>query len=143
MGVLTDFIVADESDAKRLGDQREAFDGLDAKGIEQVRMGTLYSLLTKTERDPSFLLSNESFAYTASDEGPWVQTIPDDMVQHLAKMSPPDVQRIGDAWFQTEEFDPKYSRWSRDDVTEFLVGIQQLAIRAKNDGKRLFMWTCL
>jgi hypothetical protein len=143
MGVLTDFVVADASEAKRLGDHRESFDGLDAKGIDQVRMGTLYALLTKTAYDPSFLVTDESFAYTASDDGPWVQIVPDDMVQLLLKMSPSDIKQVGDAWFQTEEFDSQFSRWSREDVAEFLTEIQRLASRAGNEGKKLFMWTCL
>jgi hypothetical protein len=143
MGVLTDFIVADASDAKKLGDQRETFDGLDAKGIDQVRMGTLYALLTSTEYSPAFLVTEESFAYSASEDGPWVQPIPGDMVQLLAKMSPPERQRIGDEWFKTEEFDPKFSHWTRDDVSWFLNEIQQLASRAVAEGKTLFMWTCL
>jgi hypothetical protein len=143
MGVVTDFIVADASDAQKLGDQRETFDGLGAKGIDQVRMGTLYALLTNTEYNPAFLVTDESFAYTASDDGPWVQPIPDDMVRLLAKMSPPEQQRIGDEWFKTEEFDPKYSRWTRADVSWFLNEVQQLASRAVAEGKTLFMWTCL
>jgi hypothetical protein len=143
MGVLTDFVVAEASEAKRLGDDRESFDGVDAKGIDQVRMGTLYAFLTETEYDPSFLTSDDSFAYIASDDGPWVQAIPADMVKRLMEMSPVEMQKIGDVWFQTEEFDPKYSRWSRDDVSEFLSQIQQLATRAMSEGKSLFMWTCL
>jgi hypothetical protein len=143
MGVLTDFVVAEASDAKRLGDDRESFDGIEAKGMDQVRMGTLYALLTKTEYDPSFLTSDDSFAYTASDDGPWVQPIPADMVNRLARLSSAEMKQAGDAWFQTEGFDPKYSRWSRDDVSWFLSQIQQLAIRATSEGKSLFMWTCL
>lgn len=143
MGVLTDFIVADASDAQKLGDQRETFVGLEAKGIDQVRMGTLYALLTNSEYDRSFLVSEESFIYTASDDGPWVQAIPDDMVQRLAKMSPSERQRIGDDWYKTEEFNPKYSRWTREDVSWFLNEVQQMASRAIADSKTLFMWTCL
>lgn len=143
MGVLTDFIVANALEAKRLGEQREDFDGLDAKGIDQVQMGTLYALLTKTEYDPSFLMSDESLAYTVSDDGPWVHVIPQDMVQRLAMISTTEMHEIGDAWFQTEEFDPQYSSWSREDIAEFLLQIQQLAKHAISEGKKLFMWTCL
>lgn len=143
MGVLTDFVVADTSDAHRLGEDRESFHGFPAKGIDQVHMGTLYAILTGSEYDPSFLTSDESFAYSASDDGPWVQIIPADMVKRLAEMSPEERQRVGDAWFQTEEFDPKFSRWRREDVTDFLTKIQQLASNAIKNGRTLFMWTCL
>lgn len=143
MGVLTDFVVADASDAQRLGEHRESFNGIPAKGIDQVRMGTLYAILTGTEYDPSFLVSDESFAYSASDDGPWVQAIPADMVKRLAEMSSEARQEVGDAWFQTEEFDPKFSRWRREHVSEFLERIQQLASDAIRTGKTLFMWTCL
>ena len=59
-----------------LGDEREAFDGIDAKGLSQVEMRTLYAILSNTEYDESFLGDDSSFAYTASEDGPWAQRIP-------------------------------------------------------------------
>lgn len=143
MGVLTDFVVADDSDAQRLGDERDAFDGIDAKGLGQVEMGTLYAILSDTEYDESFLVDDSSFAYTASDDGPWVQRVPGDMVRRLAAMADEDLPRIAEAWSQTEEFDPKYFGWKREDIDTFLPEIRRLAQQAIQEKKTLFMWTCL
>jgi hypothetical protein len=140
MGVETGVVVADSVDAKRLGDDPFSFKGVDAKGIDQTRMGTLYAILTRTEYDPSFLLS---FEYEASEDGPWVQIIPELMVALLAKMSPDELKSTGDAWFQTEEFDSKYSRWKREEVAIFLSQLRQLANQAITESKTLFMWMCL
>jgi hypothetical protein len=118
--VLTDFVVADDSDAQKLGDKLEAFDPIDAKGLGQIEMGTLYAILSDTEYDESFLVDDESFAYTASDDGPWVQRVPEDMVRRLAAMTDDDLPRIAEAWSETEEFDPKYFGWNRGDIDEFL-----------------------
>lgn len=81
MGVLTDFVVAPRPNAVRVGEASvpsEEFGGIDAKGIDQVRMGTLYAILSGTY-DPTFLVDEASFVYSASDDGPWVQVIPEDM----------------------------------------------------------------
>jgi hypothetical protein len=124
MGVLTDFVVADAADAQRVCDSdnpgRE-FDGIDAKGIDQVKMGTLYAILTDAEYDPSFMTSEESFLCSASDDGPWVQLVPQDMVDRLARIADVDMDRVAEKWFQTEEFSSKYSGWSPNDVRTFLV----------------------
>jgi hypothetical protein len=143
MGVLTDFVLANASDAQRLGDHREDFEGLDAKGLGQVQMGTLYAILSETAYDPSFMISDDSFSYTASEDGPWVQPVPDDMVRRLASLSDDESERVAELWSKTEEFDPKYSSWNRADIDDFLEQIRPLAARAVAEGKVLFMWSSL
>jgi hypothetical protein len=143
MGATTEFVVADAADAQRVNDQRDSFQRLNANGIDQVRMGTLYALLTGADADPAFMTDPESFAYTASDDGPWVQAVPEDMLLRLAGLSEFDIRRIGDEWSATEEFDPMYSSWTRDDIATFLTNLQALGADAVARQKTLFMWTSL
>jgi hypothetical protein len=146
MGVLTDFVVADLADAGRIGEcavPSRDFGGIDAKGVDQIMMGTLYAILSGTPHDPRFLVSQESFLYTASDEGPWVQLVPQDMVIRLSNLPEDDVSRVADEWCKTEEFDPKHSRWAAGDVQRFLREIAALSRKAVAENKSLLMWTSL
>ena len=145
MGVLTDFVVADRTEAKRVGDclkPSKVLGGIDAK-VDQVKMGTLYAILVGTDYDPGFLTGEASFLYVVSDDGPWVQLVPERMVERLARLSDAEVPRIAREWRKTEEFDPKYSRWTPDDIERFLRDIAALAQKAIGERKSLLMWTCL
>lgn len=54
---LTDFVVADRKDAQKVCNSAcpsRDFNGMDAKGIDPVKLGTLYAVLTDTEYDASF-----------------------------------------------------------------------------------------
>jgi hypothetical protein len=146
MGVLTDFVVAERTEAHLVGQAdvpSEAFRGIDAKGIDQVKMATLYAILTGTDYDPDFLAADDSFLYTGSEDGPWVQAIPDDMVRRLAELLPHQLSVIAEHWLASEEFDPRYSNWSPEAVTWFLGEIRDLSRVAISEKKTLFMWTCL
>ena len=146
MGVLTDFVVAPISAAALVGETSvpsQEFDGIDAKGIDQIRMGTLYAILSGTEYDPAFLVDESSFVYSGSEDGPWVQVVPDDMVSRLAALSDQNVPNVAKTWGSTEEFEPAYSSWSENDIRTFLVGMSGLARRALAENKALFMWTSL
>lgn len=146
MGVLTDFVVANRDEAKLVGETdvpSAVFDGIDAKGIDQVKMATLHSILTQTEYDPDLLATDESFLYTGSEDGPWVQALPDTMIARLADLSVFETKRVAQEWFATEEFQPKYSGWSVDDVAAFLTEMTRLARVAVSENKTVFMWTCL
>jgi len=146
MGVLTDFVVADLNEAQKVGESGapyKEYNGIDAKGIDQVKMGTLYAILSGTEYDPEFLTSEESFLYTGSEDGPWVQHVPNTLTSLLAKLSADDIPRIAEAWGKTEEFDPSYSGWSLEDINAFLLEISKLALLAIHENKALLMWMCL
>ncbi len=143
MGVLTDFVVADKTDAKRVGDSMspsQEFGGVDAMGILQVQMGTLYAILTGHEYDPEFLTKEESFLYSASEEGPWVQLVPHDMVLRLARLTEAEVPGIAERWGRTEEFN---NEWDSETLEWVIQDIAALSRTALQEGKTVLMWTCL
>lgn len=140
MGVLTEFIVADVAEAARVSDQRDDLTCIAAKGIDQVRMGTLYAILTGTNHD---LVTEESFVHKASDDGPWVQLVPVEMVRRLAAMSDQELPGIADAWSATEEFRSKYSRWAREDIDGLLRQLRSASAEAVEHDKALLMCTSL
>jgi hypothetical protein len=143
---LTDFVSVDLSDAERVGDSlnpSEEFGGVPAKGISQVHLGTLHALLAGTPYDPDFMMSEDSFLYTGSDDGPWVQAVPQDLVSRLANLGDKELVRIAGEWAKTEVFGPSYSNWSLQDIQDMLRELVALSKRATSERKAVLMWTSL
>ena len=145
MGVLTDFVVADVADAERVGEAHvpsREFDGIDAKGIDQILMAELYATLTGSELDSDFLQNEESFLYKGPEETRWVQLVPADLVERIAKLSEFEINRVGRDWFAaSKEF--RYTGWTSVGATGFLREFQLLCKRAVAEKKSVLMWTCL
>jgi len=144
MGVLTDFVVVDRRDAQRVCDSAcpsKDFTGLDAKGIDPVKLATLYAVLTDTEFNPSFI-SGDPLA-TGGDEGPWVMEVPPDLVQHLAKLDTNGVAAAAAEWAKTEEFSPKYDNWPAEAVHEVLAELAELCGQAVAAKTSVLMWMSL
>ena len=144
MGVLTDFVVAELGDAKRIGDSMcpsRDFDGIEAKGIDNVKLSTLYAILTGTPVDPGFM--GGDFLYSHSDEGPWVLLVPPDLVQRLANLSVDQVSATAGEWGKTEEFSPKYSRWPQEVIEQWLQELARLCRQAIAEKIDVLMWMSL
>src|SRR4051794_38827478 len=98
MGVLTDFVVADRADARRVCDSdcpSQDFAGLDAKGIDTVKLGTLHAILTRGDFNPSFMGDT---LCSGGDDGPWVSEVPPDLVRRLAALTPRQLTAAGKKW---------------------------------------------
>jgi hypothetical protein len=143
MGVLTDFVVADRADAQRVCDSvcpNQAFAGLDAKGIDAVKLGTLHAILTGGKFDLSFLGDT---LCSGGEDGPWVFEVSPDFVQRLARLNARQLRSAGTKWAATEEFSPKYDNWQADAVHQMLRELAALCKRANQEGKAVLMWMCL
>lgn len=143
MGVLTDFVLANRADVAQVGDSAcpyTQFDGIDAKGIDTVRLATLDSILTSTPYDPSFMANDCLFQ---GDEGPWVFEVPPVFVKRLASLTAEELIRAGTLWAATEEFSPQFGNWPPDAVHEMLARLVALSRRAVEARKSVLMWTSL
>jgi hypothetical protein len=144
MGVLTDFVVADREDAQRVCDSdcpSQDFAGLDAKGIDTVKLGTLYAILTGGEFDPSFM--DRASLCSGGEEGPWVFEVPADLVQRLARLNARQLLSVAAQWAATEEFSARFDNWPGDAVRQVLEDLAGLCRRAAEDGKAVQMWMSL
>ena len=140
---LTDLVAADRLEAQRVCDAvcpSQEFGGLAAKGIDTVKLGTLYAVLTGGELDPTFI--SESLC-DGGEDGPWVFEVPPDLVQRLAGLTSQQLADVGAKWAVTEEFSPKYDNWPTEVVQELLVDIAKLCKKAVDEGKTVLMWMCL
>jgi hypothetical protein len=141
---LTDFVVADRADAQRVCDSdcpSEEFSGLEAKGIDPVKLGTLYAVLTETEYDPSFVGGDP--ICDGGEEGPWVIEVPNDLVQRLAKLDAKQIGAVAAKWTKTEEFSPKYDNWPPELVHEVLSDLAKLCAQAAAVKKSVLLWMSL
>jgi hypothetical protein len=141
--VLTDFVVTHRRDARRVCDSKcpsREFNGLDAKGIDTVKLGELHAVLTGGEYDPSFI--SESLC-DGGEEGPWVFEVPPDLVQRLAGLTPDQLTEAGTKWAAIEVFSPRYDNWPTERVRQVLGDLAALCRRAAGEGKSVLMWMCL
>ena len=142
MGVLSDLVVAAAGDAERIGRSQSPaaeFGGIDIKGIDSVKLGTLHAILTG--RSFKDLLPEYQPVIAVSDEGPWVFRIPSDLVTRLTSLAGDDKQVALAKWAATEEFE--LDRWSTTAVAETFDEIVSLARKAEEVGHALFLWMCL
>lgn len=139
MSALSDLVVAAVGDAERIARAEapaEEFGGIDIKGIDSVKFGTLHSILTG--RSFEDLSSAYEPIVTVSDDGPWVFRIPPDLVSRLATLVGKDKQNAVSAWAATEEL--VLDRWTAADVAQAFDEIASLAREAQEGGQALFLW---
>jgi hypothetical protein len=145
VGVLTDFVVADRGDARRVCDSdfpgRELA-GLDAKGIDTAMLGTLHALLAGGEFDPSFVSDTLG---SGGENGPCVAEVAADLVRRLAGLDAKQLRSAGERWAATEGFSlsPRHGRWPAGAVQELLQGLASVCGRATKEEKSALMWVCL
>ena len=139
MGALSDLVTAADGDAERIAraeSPAEEFGGIDIKGIDSIKFGTLHSILTG--RSFEDLSSEYEPVVTVSDDGPWVFRIPPDLVTRLATLAGEAKQHAVSKWAATEEF--ALERWTATDVAQAFDEIASLARRAQEGGQALFLW---
>jgi len=141
---LTDFVIADTKDARRVCDSScpcEEFNGMDAKGIDPVKLGTLHAILTNTVFDPSVTTGKP--LCDGGDEGPWVIEVPINLVQRLAELDSKGISAAAAKWAKTEEFSPQYDNWPSEAVHETLLEFAKLCGQATAAKKSVLMWVSL
>ena len=142
MGALTDFVVADRGDARRVCDSpnpSREFGGLDGKGIDTVKLGLLHALLRGGEFDPAI---HDSLC-DGGEGGPWVFEVPPDLVQRLAGFTPAELEEAGRKWAAAEVFSRRYDNWPTERVQQQLGELAALCRRAAGAGKPVLMWMCM
>ena len=143
MGILSDLVVAGEGDANLVChtlNPATTFGGIDIKGIDSTKFESLDQILTGRTRDQSSALFNPLVC--ASDDGPWVFRIPEDLVVRLGTLSASEQVETAEIWLQTEE-EFKFEIWDPDAVKQYLASICTLARRAGASQQALYLWMSL
>jgi hypothetical protein len=134
MGVLTDLIVAKPEEAAAISaDDSSKWPREDVKGIDQVALGSLWTLLSGHDHDD---VDEFTCVFEASEEGPWVYLVPDELVGRLAAIRTDELGALVESWAATFYSAP-------EDLVETLEVISRLAQRAQKDGSALLIWLSL
>ena len=142
MGVLSDLVAAPATDADRVANSvnpAAELGGIDIKGIDSVKFGTLHAILTG--RSFEDLLPEYDPVVTVSEEGPWLFRLPTELVVRLASLAGGDERAVVSRWAATEEF--ALDGWSASDVARALDEIVALARKGLDAGHSLFLWMSL
>jgi hypothetical protein len=145
--MLTNLIVATLEEAPAiLQSQGHAsiWPTLEAKGIDQVKLASLRFILKgEPPEDNAVIQYMKSFDIHADGgaEGPWIDSLPEDLVGLLAAIPVADIPNLATAWANTEE--AQLDRWLAADVEPVLGELSALAAGAVAQGKRLLLWVCL
>src|SRR5262245_42105299 len=93
MGVLSDIVIADKSEAKAVGASRNPtaqWEGAAWKTIDPVKLGKLWSILKSEPLELERVMAKVrqiQLLHEASDDGPWVYLLPDQLRDALADLS--------------------------------------------------------
>lgn len=143
MGVLTDIIVADPSEASEIEanyPDQGIWNSVDLKGHNEISMSDLWSVLdlNADSREELFTL------LTDSERGPWVFLFPRQLTILLAGIDETRWPDIIEQWCQKEEMIAMgLDEVDREDLLEQCVELGGLAGEALALDKELLMWVCL
>lgn len=111
MGVLTDIVVAQESEAERIaGSDVPAgeWPGVAGKGMTFVEWAVVWAAAVgDSSRAVGYVeILGDGLLSQQSDDGPWVFKLPEGLVDVLAGLDSEAVQPLARALMETEEFGP-------------------------------------
>ena len=139
MQVLTNIVIGDSSDAEAIGASLCPVDewrGIEIKGIDLAKIAMLQAVLTGQTFDEAFDEYRPILA--ASDEGPWVFRFPDAPLEKLAALEEEALERVGEEWAATEEFED--NGYPVEEVQAVLEELSDLAKMCISQGKAIFIW---
>jgi hypothetical protein len=141
VGVLSDIVVADESQAEAILSMSvpsQELPGADVKGIDTIKLATLESILTG---QPYEQVESHDPVAGDSDGGPWVFAVRPSLVSALATASDTQLSAAATEWSATEEF--QLDAWPLDAVRSVLAELTRVSKLATNERKRVFLWMSL
>ena len=141
--VTTDLLVADAREARAVADDpapRARWPGLDARGVDQVKLGILWALLAGREYRDELVLEFVPL-HEVSENGPWVFRVPDPLVALLAEADDGRASRAAPAWAASDEL--ALDGWDAESAAALLEDLRGLARGARAADKPLLMRVAL
>jgi hypothetical protein len=141
MGVLTDLIIADKSEAEEIAQSSvpsSRWRGVDAKGHNEITLGTLLCILRGEDYNEAALGEFPLLAQK-TEEGPWVFALPDALVVSLYQVDSSQIPEAVSKWLKTEEMrGDEYG-----DAERFIGELKLLATEAITQQRPILMWMSL
>ncbi|HXS72651.1 MAG TPA: hypothetical protein VN725_01300 [Rhodanobacteraceae bacterium] len=139
MGIITDFVIALDSDAEAIGQSASPADQwptVQAKGVETVKLASLYCVAIGT---PYGKQIQRSFSLVGGDkdEGPWVFQFPSEVLHAIASIDDARLPSVAKEWAATEEL--RRDGWAEGNATSFIVQLRAHAQQAIAGGLSMFL----
>jgi hypothetical protein len=147
MGITTDFVIAEASEAKAVLAEpapTRRWPGVEANSIDTIRLSSLASILTGRALDGDTVFAySEKFTFLEStgDNERHVLLLPDEFVNRLASLKDNEIPGYAKTWLRTDEFRAD-GGWTEVEVREVLRELRNLASEAIRQNKPvLLQWS--
>lgn len=110
--------------------------GVNVDGLDPLKLAALHSLLAHTPLH-DVLPAYQPMAQ-ASPAGPWLISLPADLVELLGMIAPPDQASVAAQWAATGL--AQEESWSDQEADDFLGRLVPFAQTAAFEGMGLFLW---
>jgi hypothetical protein len=140
MGILVNFISADEDDIEAIGEAEHPvaeWSGVEARDIDVAKIVTLHMLLTG-EYMEDVIYAYEPVYGDVTGEPPIVLRLPDAMTERLASLEEEVAEAVGEELASTEIFE--MSNVPFEEVQSLVAELAELARIAESQGQAIFVW---
>jgi hypothetical protein len=140
MAILSDFFIADDSTTPEYdsGRQFPAEDRCQFKSISPLEAAGILSVLRGGGNRIEML--DEFPSLTPQDAEEWIQRVPADMTSSLAALNDSQIPGIAQ---RCADLTAEELGWSSDDFQDVLKQLRDLARRARDTGKSMYLWNSL
>jgi hypothetical protein len=141
--ILTALVLADEREARAVAEAPAPvgrWPGLDARGLDQVKLALLWALLAGEPFRDELVLEFAPLEEVSAD-GPWVFRVPPALAAALADVDVARAAELAAAWAACEELE--LDGWEPAAAHAMLDQLRGVARAAGAAGKPLLMWVSL
>ncbi|GAB4450376.1 MAG: hypothetical protein Fur0028_05800 [Bacteroidales bacterium] len=142
MGVLTTLIIGKKENIDEIlscEDPTEQYDCIEYKGVDTVKISTLYAISKNEEYDMDTHHSIQSFG--EEEDGPWVFKFPEDLTKTFASIDSDKIPSIAEKWLSTEELE--MDGWNFDDSKKVITEIVNHSKKALESNSEILVWMSL
>lgn len=139
MGILVNFISADEDEVEAIGESEHPaaeWSGIEARDINISKIVTLHTLLTG-DRIDDVIYAYEP-VYGDPMGGAIVLRMPDEATERLARLDEDAADAVGEELAATEIFE--MSNVPFEEVQALVAELSELARIAQSQGQAIFVW---
>ena len=139
MGILTQFIAAEDDEIEAVGESLNPADewsGVEKRDIDTAKIATLHCLLTGDLFDDA--IAHYEPVYVSMMEGAIVLRLADELTERLAALEEESLEQVANELAATEEFETE--EWELDSIIQMLDELADLARLADAQGQALLVW---
>ena len=139
MAATVNIVVADAEEGWEIAESSRPVDtwqGFVVNGLDAEKIATLQSLLTGQTFDEALVECEPH--YVASDDGPFVMRLTEELTEKLAELEEDTLEQLGAELAASAEFEA--ARWPLEEVESLVAELAALAAVATAQDNAVFVW---